>query len=90
MKPIMTTLTPTSVLVRAGCGTTTGQRAGSGALLGGATGAAIGSFSGNAGNAGKGALIGAGVGAAGGYLLDQDQKAREGRRYDRRYRSRYD
>ena len=54
----------------AGCGTTTGERTGSGALLGAGTGAAIGSFS---GNAGKGALIGAGAGALGGYLYDQNR-----------------
>jgi hypothetical protein len=58
----------------AGCGTTTGERAGSGALIGAGTGAAIGSFS---GNAGKGALIGAGAGALGGYLYDQDKKRQE-------------
>ena len=86
MKPIITTVTLASVLILTGCGTTTGQRTGSGALLGGATGAAIGSFS---GNAGKGALIGAGIGAAGGYLYDQDQKARDGRRYDGGRRGRY-
>jgi uncharacterized membrane protein len=55
----------------AGCGTTTGERAGSGALMGAAGGALIGSLS---ANAGKGALIGAGVGALGGYLYDQHKK----------------
>jgi len=55
----------------AGCGTTTGERAGSGALMGAAGGALIGSLS---ANAGKGALIGAGVGALGGYLYDQHEK----------------
>jgi hypothetical protein len=54
-----------------GCGTTTGKRIGSGALLGAGTGAALGSLS---GNTGKGALIGAGAGALGGYLYDQDKK----------------
>jgi len=54
-----------------GCGTTTGQRAGSGALMGAAGGALIGSLS---ANAGKGALIGAGAGALGGYLYDQHKK----------------
>ena len=53
------------------CGTTTGSRTGSGALMGAAGGAAIGSFG---ANAGKGALIGAGAGALGGYLYDQHQK----------------
>jgi uncharacterized membrane protein len=55
----------------AGCGTTTGQRSGSGALVGAAGGALVGSLS---ANAGKGALIGAGVGALGGYLYDQHEK----------------
>jgi uncharacterized membrane protein len=55
----------------AGCGTTTGERAGSGALMGTAGGALIGSLS---GNAGEGALIGAGAGALGGYLYDQHKK----------------
>jgi hypothetical protein len=56
-----------------GCGTTTGERTASGALLGAGTGAAIGSFS---GNAGKGAVIGTGIGALGGYLYDQDVNSR--------------
>lgn len=50
------------------------QRVGGGAALGGLTGAAIGSFS---GNAGMGALIGAGVGAAGGFLFDQHVQSRD-------------
>ncbi|MGB5835033.1 MAG: glycine zipper domain-containing protein [Thiohalocapsa sp.] len=54
-----------------GCGTTTGERAGSGALMGAAGGALIGSLS---ADAGAGALIGAGVGALGGYLVDQHDK----------------
>ena len=54
-----------------GCGTTTGERAGSAALMGAAGGALIGSLS---ANAGAGALIGAGVGAVGGYLYDQHKK----------------
>jgi uncharacterized membrane protein len=54
-----------------GCGTTTGERAGSGALMGAAGGALIGSLS---ASAGEGALIGAGVGALGGYLYDQHKK----------------
>jgi hypothetical protein len=52
-----------------GCGTTTGERSGSGALMGAAGGALIGSLS---GSAGEGALIGAG--ALGGYLYDQHKK----------------
>lgn len=59
------------IVALAGCGTTTGERAGSGALMGAAGGALIGSLS---ADAGKGALIGAGAGALGGYLLDQHQK----------------
>ncbi|AGA90157.1 hypothetical protein Thimo_1363 [Thioflavicoccus mobilis 8321] len=58
-------------LVLSGCGATTGERAGSGALMGAAGGALIGSLS---ANAGAGALIGAGAGALGGYLYDQHQK----------------
>ena len=54
-----------------GCGTTTGERAGSAALMGAAGGALIGSLS---AQAGAGALIGAGVGALGGYLYDQHEK----------------
>jgi len=69
-----------------GCGTTTGERTGSGALLGAGTGAAIGSFS---GNAGKGALIGAGAGALGGYLYDQDKK-QQGQPYYDQNRTRQD
>jgi uncharacterized membrane protein len=60
-----------SLLVLAACGTTTTERAGSGALMGAAGGALIGSLS---ADAGKGALIGAGVGALGGYLSDQHAK----------------
>ena len=60
-----------AALTLAGCGTTTGERAGSGALMGAAGGALIGSLS---AQAGAGALIGAGAGALGGYLYDQYQK----------------
>ncbi|MBR0671497.1 YMGG-like glycine zipper-containing protein [Neoroseomonas soli] len=45
------------------CGSSPGERAVTGGLLGAGTGAAIGSFS---GNAGTGALIGGAVGAVGG------------------------
>lgn len=45
------------------CGTSPGERALTGGLIGAGTGAAIGSFS---GNAGTGALIGGAVGAVGG------------------------
>jgi hypothetical protein len=74
-----------SVAAIAGCGTTTGERTASGALLGAGTGAALGSLS---GDAGKGALIGAGAGALGGYLYDQNRKA-EARRYYRNDRHGY-
>jgi len=60
-----------STLSLGGCGTTTGERTASGALVGVAGGALIGSLT---AEAGAGALIGAGVGALGGYLYDQHQK----------------
>jgi len=56
-----------SALIIAGCGTTPGDRAVSGGLLGAGAGAAIGSV---AGSAGKGALIGGIAGAAIGALSD--------------------
>ena len=59
------------VLSLTACGATTGERAGSGALMGAAGGALIGSLS---ANAGAGALIGAGAGAVGGFLYDQHEK----------------
>lgn len=49
----------------AACGTSPGERAVSGGLLGAGAGALVGSAS---GNTGAGALIGGGVGAAGGAL----------------------
>jgi len=60
-----------AALTLPGCGTTTGERAGSGALMGAAGGALIGSLS---ADAGAGALIGAGAGALSGYLVDQHEK----------------
>jgi hypothetical protein len=51
----------------AACGTTPGDRAASGGLIGAGTGAAIGSLS---GNAGAGAIIGGVGGAAVGVLTD--------------------
>jgi len=60
-----------ATLTIAGCGSTTGTRAASGALMGAAGGALIGSLS---AQAGAGALIGLGVGALGGYLYDQHRK----------------
>lgn len=53
--------------------TETEERMATGALIGTAGGAAIGSI---AGDAGWGAVVGAGVGAAGGYVYDKSQKAR--------------
>ena len=66
-------LTTISVLAMAlaalpGCGTTTAERVGSGAAVGAASGALVGSMT---ANPGKGALIGAGAGALGGLLIDQ-------------------
>jgi uncharacterized membrane protein len=71
MKSVIIPAALVGAVVVTGCETTTGQRAGSGALMGAAGGALVGSLS---ANAGKGALIGAGVGALGGYLYDQHQK----------------
>lgn len=71
MRYTIPTLALVLLLGLSACGTTTGQRAGSGALMGAGGGALIGSLS---GDAGAGALIGAGAGALGGYLYDQHQK----------------
>jgi uncharacterized membrane protein len=64
-----------AALLTTGCAgmTDTEQHTLSGALIGTAGGAAIGSI---AGDAGWGAVIGAGVGAAGGYMYDKSEKAR--------------
>ena len=56
-----------ALLALAACGTTPGDRAASGGLIGAGTGAAIGSLS---GNAGAGAIIGGVGGAAVGALTD--------------------
>jgi hypothetical protein len=67
-------------LAFAGCAqmTDTQRRVGTGTVVGGAGGAAIGAM---AGNAGMGAAIGAGVGFLGGLIYDQNRKAyEEGRR----------
>jgi uncharacterized membrane protein len=67
-------ITPVCALALLGltaCGTTTTERAGTGALMGAAGGALIGSLS---ADAGAGALIGAGAGALGGFLVDQHAK----------------
>lgn len=71
MNKIALPIVAASALLIAACGTTTGERAGSGALMGAAGGALIGSLS---ANAGAGALIGAGAGALGGFLVDQHAK----------------
>lgn len=65
-----------AVALTTGCAglTDTQQRTATGALVGVAGGAAIGSI---AGDAGWGAVIGAGVGAAGGYAYDKSQKAQQ-------------
>jgi len=57
----------TTALALSACGTTPGDRAVSGGLLGAGAGAAIGSLS---GNAGAGAVIGGVGGAAAGALTD--------------------
>lgn len=64
-----------ATLLLAGCAgmSDTQRRTTTGAGVGAAGGAVIGSFS---GNAGTGALIGAGVGALGGYVYDQDHKSK--------------
>ena len=80
MKVTTVFLSVIAAVALAGCGTTTGERTGSGALLGAGTGAAIGSLS---GNAGKGALIGAGAGAVGGFLDDKNKKLRRALRPSR-------
>ena len=56
-----------AALALAGCGTSTGDRLASGALLGAAGGAAIGAA---VGNPAAGAAIGAGVGAVAGAATD--------------------
>lgn len=72
------------VLLLNGCAgmSDTERRTVQGGAIGAASGAVIGSFS---GNAGKGALIGTGVGVVGGYLFDQHKKSEEDA-YRRGYR----
>jgi len=60
-------VTITAALALSACGTTQGDRAVSGGLIGAGAGAAIGSL---AGNAGAGAVIGGVAGAATGALTD--------------------
>ena len=64
---ILVTLSVAAALSLPGCGTTTGDRAGSGALFGAGAGALIGSLY---GEAGEGAVIGGVVGAAAGAATD--------------------
>ncbi len=71
MKTLVYSVMLAGSITLVGCGTTTGERSGSGALIGAGTGALIGSMS---GSWGTGAAIGAGVGAVGGYLYDQHEK----------------
>jgi hypothetical protein len=70
-KPIAVPAVLVAALALGGCGTTTGTRTASGALMGAAGGALIGSLS---AQAGAGALVGLGAGALGGYLYDQHRK----------------
>lgn len=77
MKRITISLITLTLAALSGCGTTTTERVGSGALLGAASGAAIGSMS---GDMGTGALIGAGAGAVGGLIIDQNEKTNDSNR----------
>jgi osmotically inducible lipoprotein OsmB len=63
MNPVLTACLATAALGLAACGTSPGERAVSGGLIGAGTGAAVGSLT---GSAGTGALIGGALGAAGG------------------------
>jgi hypothetical protein len=67
LKALAASAAVTAVLALAACGTTTGDRAASGGLIGAGTGAVIGSLS---GNAGAGAVIGGLGGAAVGAVTD--------------------
>lgn len=69
-------LVPVLALALGGCEnmSDTGRLTAGGAGLGAATGAIVGSFS---GNAGWGALAGAGIGAAGGYLVGRVREAEQ-------------
>ena len=71
MKILPVTIVLATTITLAGCGTTTTSRVGSGAAMGAAGGAVIGSMT---GSWGTGALIGAGAGALGGVLVDQHKK----------------
>jgi len=73
MRTLSLSMAVFAAAVLAGCAgmSDTGRRTATGAGVGAAGGALIGSFS---ADAGRGALVGAGIGALGGYLYDQDQK----------------
>lgn len=71
MKLVTITAAFICVFLLAACGNTTTSRVATGTGMGAASGAIIGSLS---GNAGRGALIGAGVGALGGVLVDEHQR----------------
>ncbi|RKT45123.1 glycine zipper family protein [Thiocapsa rosea] len=71
MKVTTVTAAFACIVLLGGCGSTTTSRVATGTGMGAASGAVIGSFS---GNAGRGALIGAGVGALGGVLVDEHQR----------------
>jgi len=75
MRTLKSLVVLAAALMLGGCAdmSDTQRRTATGAGVGAAGGALVGSFS---GNAGKGALIGAGVGAASGYLYDQNQKSK--------------
>jgi osmotically inducible lipoprotein OsmB len=66
-KPVSLAMLVVAALTISACGTTTGDRAASGGLLGAGAGAAIGSLY---GDAGKGAVIGGIAGAAAGAVTD--------------------
>ena len=70
MKKALIALSLAAAMATASCGTTTSDRALSGAGLGALGGAAIGSVT---GSAGKGAVIGGVLGAAAGALIPPDQ-----------------
>ncbi len=67
LKTLTATTAIAAALALSGCGTTQGDRAASGGLIGAGVGAAIGSLS---GSAGAGALIGGALGAATGALTN--------------------
>lgn len=85
MRSLTIPLVFAAAVTTAGCAgmSESGRRVTTGTGAGAATGALIGSFS---GDAGKGALIGGAVGATGGYLYDKN-KQNEQKAYDKGYRA---